>query len=463
LPIYVNYGKLETCRHNKHVKIENLSRLCNDRTCHFSTFLSHFFNFPQVHPVQLPADEITSFGTGPQERGQLNPSNDARQGSSTLVPQGLPMKRIVLTCIASACLLFGAGAITNLPLQIAAQQKPAASADPLIQLSDRFEAVAAKIAPAVVSVEAIKPAKLTASGKGKPVEESGSGVIVKSDVKAGYYVITNNHVVGQSKTDQITIQLQDGRVFRPTAVFSDAESDLAIMSIESAQPLPVATLGNSDNAKVGRWVLAIGSPFGLNQSVTHGIISARDRGQVTLGNAIRIKEFLQTDAAINPGSSGGPLIDMTGEVIGINTAIASHNGSNSGVAFSIPSNLVRRVMNQLLQQGAVSRGYLGMQLALTFEAKEALNLGLDRVQGALVEKVYPGTPAATAGLKQNDVIMQVESVSIRNENHLINLISNLNPGQRVRMQIWRERAMTSADAVVGDWAKAQAKFRTDDN
>ena len=372
------------------------------------------------------------------------------------------MKRLVFPLI-GAILFLGTGAAIDIPLRIGAQPGAKIPAnDPLLQLSDRFEMVAAKVLPAVVAVEAVKPPKLT-GGKGKPVEESGSGVIVKSDVKEGYFVITNNHVVGQSKNEQITIQLQDGRVFRPTAVYADPESDLAIMAVDSPQPLPTATLGNSDAAKVGRWVLAIGSPFGLNQSVTHGIISARDRGQVTLGNTIRIKEFLQTDAAINPGSSGGPLIDLNSEVIGINTAIASHNGSNSGVAFSIPSNLVKRVMNQLLQQGAVSRGYLGMQLALTFDPNDALKLGLDRVKGAMVEKVYPGTPAATAGLQTNDVILQVENIAIRNENHLINLISNLNVGQRIRLQVWRDRSTTTLDATVGDWAKAQTRFRTDEN
>lgn len=379
------------------------------------------------------------------------------------------MKRILLPCMIGLMVFFSAGAIIDLPLQISsplsAQSKlPATSGsgDVLNALSDRFEAVAGKVLPAVVSVEAVKPPKVNASGKSKPVEESGSGVIVKSDAKKGYFVITNNHVVSQSKNEQITIQLPDGRVFRPTAVHADPESDLAILSIDSAQPLPTANLGNSDNAKVGRWVLAIGSPFGLNQTVTHGIISARDRGQVTLGNTIRIKEFLQTDAAINPGSSGGPLIDMNGDVVGINTAIASHNGSNSGVAFSIPSNLVKRVMNQLLQGGTVQRGYLGMQLALTFDPNDALKLGLDRVRGARVDKVFPDTPAAVAGLQANDVILQVESISIRNENHLINLISNLNAGQRVRMQVWRDRATTSLDATVGDWAKAQTRFRTDE-
>src|SRR5207237_1741361 len=139
--------------------------------------------------------------------------------------------------------------------------------------------------------------------------------------------------------------------------------------------LPTAVLGDSDGLHVGQWVLAFGSPFGLNQTVTHGIISAKERGQVSLGSTIRIKEFLQTDAAINPGSSGGPLVNLDGEVIGINTAIASHNGSNSGVAFSIPVNLVKRVVQQLLDHGAVVRGYLGMRLAQGFEPADARKAG----------------------------------------------------------------------------------------
>lgn len=374
------------------------------------------------------------------------------------------MQRAALAAFVGALVFFGTGVFVHIPLQISAQQRDGAApaGDSFAQLSDRFENVVSKVVPAVVSVEAVKPPKGNAGPKTKAQEESGSGVIVKSPVRAGHFVITNNHVVMHSKPEQITVQLFDGRVFRPAAVHSDPESDLAILAIDSPQALPTATLGNSDHARVGRWVLAIGSPFGLNQSVSHGIISARDRGQVTLGNTIRIKEFLQTDAAINPGSSGGPLVDLHGEVIGINTAIASHNGSNSGVAFSIPSNLVKRVMNQLLQQGAVQRGYLGMQLVLTFEAREALNLGLARVRGALVEKVYPGTPASECGLQANDVILQVENISIRNENHLINLVSSLKPGQRIQLHVWRNRATTTLDATVGDWAKAQARFRTDE-
>jgi S1-C subfamily serine protease len=206
-------------------------------------------------------------------------------------------------------------------------------------------------------------------------------------------------------------------------------------------------------------VLAIGSPFGLNQTVTHGIISARERGQVSLGSTIRIKDFLQTDAAINPGSSGGPLVNLNGEVIGINTAIASHTGSNSGVAFSIPINLVKRVARQLLEKGSVTRGYLGMQVASSFDPGDALRLGLDRVQGALIEAVYPDTPAAAAGVQVNDVVLRVDSVPIRNENHLINLISGLQVGQKVQLQVWRERRVTTLEAVVGDWARGQGRFR----
>ncbi len=350
------------------------------------------------------------------------------------------MKRTIFVGVVGVALFFGGatafqGTVALGPrLSAQTHDFQSASVDPLQILSDRFEAIAGRVSPAVVSVEAIKPAKPAANnataGKNRPVEESGSGVILKVDGRDGYFVLTNNHVVSQARIEQITVHLADGRIFKPGQVWADPESDIAILSLNGAVNLPTATLGNSDNAKVGRWVLAIGSPFGLNQSVSHGIISARDRGQVSLGNTIRIKEFLQTDAAINPGSSGGPLVDLNGEVIGINTAIASHNGSNSGVAFSIPVNLIKRVMNQLLTQGTVQRGYLGMQLANTFEPNDAIKLGLDRVQGALVEKIYPETPAASAGLQVSDVILKVEAIPIRSENHLINLISGLPIGQR---------------------------------
>ena len=375
------------------------------------------------------------------------------------------MKRVVVCCLIGSCALFSGTAIVAIPLQIGAPsaaqgQQSSQTADLATQLGERFEAIARKVGPAVVSIEAVKPPRQGSdANKSKPIEESGSGVLIKATGYSGYLVLTNNHVIAQSRADQITVHLADDRIFRPVRVQTDPETDIALLFIESSGNLPTAVLGDSDQARVGRLVLAIGSPFGLNQTVTQGIISARERGQVSLGNTIRIKDFLQTDAAINPGSSGGPLVDMRGEVIGLNTAIASHNGSNSGVAFSIPINLVKRVMKQLLEQGSVARGYLGMQLAQAFEPADALKLGLNRATGALVETVYPDTPAAAAGLRSGDVVLAVDGTPIRNENHMINVISDLQVSQRVRLEIWRDQKALALEAVVGDWAQGQTRLR----
>jgi serine protease Do len=377
------------------------------------------------------------------------------------------MKRFLLLMFVGSCSALGGAIVVGLVPRLSGSAKAQAQAggaglaapvSDIIRLGDRFEAVARKVSPAVVSVEATKPLQPSTSARGKKVEESGSGVVIKVQARRGYLVVTNNHVIDQARTSQITIGLADGRLFHPGRVWADPESDVALLLIDTPEDLPAAALGDSDTARVGQWVLAIGSPFGLNQTVTHGIISARERGEVSLGSTIRIKDFLQTDAAINPGSSGGPLVNLDGQVIGINTAIASHSGSNSGVAFSIPVNLVKRVMKQLLDKGSVSRGYLGMQLAPSFESADALKLGLDRVRGAWVEAVFASTPAAGAGLKANDVILKADSIVIRNENHLINLISTLPPGQKVRLHVWRNRKAVTLEAVVGDWAKGRARL-----
>jgi S1-C subfamily serine protease len=372
------------------------------------------------------------------------------------------MKRVALLLFVGSCAFAGGLAATLLPGHLApwasaqAGDKLAAPTSDLARLGDRFEAVARRVSPAVVAVEATKPN--ASGGKGKPVEESGSGVLIKVEGVKSVLVLTNNHVIAHAQPKQITVNLADGRLLRPVHVWADPESDVAVLRLDITDA-PIATLGDSSTTRVGQFVLAIGSPFGLNQTVTHGIISARERGQVSLGSTIRIKDFLQTDAAINPGSSGGPLVNLDGEVVGLNTAIASHSGSNSGVAFSIPINLVKRVMAQLLEKGSVSRGYLGMQLAQAFEPADALKLGLERAQGALVETVYSDTPAATAGLRANDVVLQVDDVAIRNENHLINLVSGMAAGRKVRLRVWRDRKTIELNAVVGDWNKTQGRFR----
>ena len=370
-----------------------------------------------------------------------------------------------MTCFLGACAALGGMLAVTFGIHglspAVAQMSPPGSTVDVGRVGERFEYVARKVSPAVVAVEAVKQtAARGSSGKSRSVDESGSGVLIRIARYPGVYVLTNNHVIQQAPPEQITVSLADNRILKPSRVWADPESDVAIMKLD-VEGLPTAALGDSDTVRVGQWVLAVGSPFGLNQTVTHGIISARERGQVSLGNTIRIKDFLQTDAAINPGSSGGPLLNLDGEVIGINTAIASHSGSNSGVAFSIPVNLVKRILEQLLERGSVSRGYLGLQVASSFEAADAATLGLVKAQGALVDTVYPETPAASAGLRARDVILDVDGIPIRNENHFINYISAMPAGRRIRLNVWRERRALTLEATVGDWTSAQARFKRD--
>jgi len=334
------------------------------------------------------------------------------------------------------------------PQTIAADsEKPAAPG-----LAERFQAVIKQVGPCVVAVDAVKPPSAT-TPKGKLYEEeSGSGFLVKFRGLSGVVVVTNNHVVGAAEPSKVYVTLSDGRIIQPAKIWADPESDITLLHIDD-ETLPTVELGESDKVRRGQWVLAFGSPFGLNQTVTHGIISATDRGQINLGSTIRIKEFLQTDAAINPGSSGGPLVDLDGRVVGINTAIASKSGDNSGVSFSIPANMVKRIAAQLIEKGIVTRGYLGVQLASTLEPAEALRLGLSRISGALVEIVHPGTPAEAAGLKPGDVVLRLEDVPLRDENHLINLVSALPPGQKVKLVIWRDRRSQLTEVTVGEYSQ----------
>lgn len=339
-----------------------------------------------------------------------------------------------------------------------AQSPSSIPVDPINQLGNRFEQVARDVSPTVVALLAVKP-NTNPNAKKPTVDESGSGVMIKLPGKSGTYILTNNHVINRASASQITISLSDNRLFKPTQVWADPESDIALLLLDAKETFSTAILGDSDQVHVGQWVLALGSPFGLNQTVTHGIISARERGQIDLGRTIRIKDFLQTDAAINPGSSGGPLVNLRGEVIGINTAIASNTNTNSGVAFSVPINIARRVALQLLEKGSVTRGYLGLQTAESFEAVDAERLGMDRAHGALIERIYDNTPAAVAGLRVNDVILSVDGTLIRNENHFINMISNLPIGKEIRIEIWRNRSRQTVTARVGDWARAQSLLK----
>ncbi|AWM38873.1 putative periplasmic serine endoprotease DegP-like precursor [Gemmata obscuriglobus] len=355
--------------------------------------------------------------------------------------------KVLFATVCAAFAFLGGAAAESL---VRGERASAQPGDAAVAPHDRFQNIIKHFSSSVVAVDAVKPAA-PGSTKSDPVEESGSGVIVKFPGAAGVVVVSNYHVVGAAAPSKVYVTLSDGRIVQPARIWADPESDLSFLNIED-DSLPAATLADSSRVKRGQWVLAFGSPFGLNQTVTHGIISATDRGQISLGSTIRIKEFLQTDAAINPGSSGGPLVDLDGKVVGINTAIASKSGSSSGVSFSIPANLVKRIAGQLIEKGTVTRGYLGVQLASALEPAEALRLGLSRVSGALVEIVHPNTPAAAAGLRVGDVILQIEDVTLRDENHLINLVSALPPGQKVRLSVWRDRKAVALEVTVGQFA-----------
>jgi len=377
-----------------------------------------------------------------------------------------PMNRRFFWCVVVSGSSFAGGLVANLAFDVRSEavayeapplpHPPAAVDRPPTPGSgpERFETVIRRTAPSVVSVDAVKPSTAVAA-KGKTTEESGSGVLVHFDGHKGCFAVTNNHVVGGARASEITVTLADGRILQPEKVWTDPESDIALLKLPG-DDLPCVEFADSDRVRVGHWVLAFGSPFGLNQTVTHGIISARDRGQISLGATIRIKEFLQTDAAINPGSSGGPLVDMDGLVVGINTAIASNNGNNSGVSFSIPANMVKRVARELLERGAVSRGYIGLQLAPTLEPAAALKLGLGRAWGALVDSVHPDGPAARGGVRSGDVILKIDAVEIRNENHLINLVSSLPAGHKVKLLVWRAKQSQQVEAVITEWQPPRA-------
>jgi serine protease Do len=325
----------------------------------------------------------------------------------------------------------------------------------LVSIAERFQLVARKVCPSVVYVEAKRP-----GGERGSEDESGSGVLARLPGRPDVFVLTNYHVIADAGPERIVVHLADRRVLRPLRVWGDAESDVALLSLGERQDLPVAVLGDSDRMEVGMWVLAIGSPFGLNQTVTHGIISARNRGQVSLGQGIRIKEFLQTDASINPGSSGGPLVNLNAEVIGINTAIASPSGSSSGIAFSIPSNFFRRIAMELLEKGRIIRGALGVQVASAIEPAEALRIGLERTDGALVEAILPGTPAEKAGLRPGDIILELNGQVIEHGNHFINLISDTPPGTTVRLTVWRAGQRKHLQATVADWDEMKQQLKT---
>ncbi len=254
----------------------------------------------------------------------------------------------------------------------------------------------------------------------------GSGVIVSADG----YIVTNNHVV--EKADEIKVTLVDKRAFKGRVVGSDPKADVAIVRID-ANNLPVLKWGDSDRLRVGEFVLAIGSPYGLSNTVTMGIISAVGRANVGIAD---YEDFIQTDAAINPGNSGGPLVNVKGELIGINTAIFSRTGGYQGIGFAVPSNMVRLVMDQLIQKGKVTRGWIGVTIQeLTPEL--AQEFGLKKTKGALVSDVVKDSPAGRAGIARGDVIVEFNGKEVKDVSGLRNMVAESRTGGESTLKVLR--------------------------
>jgi len=299
-----------------------------------------------------------------------------------------------------------------------------------------------------------------------PSMASGSGVIITEDG----YIVTNNHVV--ENATKIEVILPDRRSYEAKVIGRDPNTDLALVKV-SANNLPVVKLGNSDNAQVGEWVLAVGYPFALNTTVTAGIISAKGRSIGIIGSSNRqdrnnpdqaptvnsaIESFIQTDAAINPGNSGGALVNTNGELIGINAAIASQSGSYEGYGFAIPINLAKKVLDDFKAFGSVKRGYVGVQFQ-ELSAAVAKQYGVDQINGLYVTDVVPGSGAENAGLKKGDILTKVDNTMIYSSPDLQERVGRLHPGDKVQLTYLRDGRSQSASVTL----KGESSVRTASN
>lgn len=306
--------------------------------------------------------------------------------------------------------------------------------------SQAFIEVAEKATPAIVQITVVSERENPHQDwfffpfKDLPKEQkgSGSGIIISPDG----YILTNNHVV--ENATQVTVGLSDKRQFDATIVGTDPLTDLAVVKID-AKNLPVAFLGNSDNLKVGQWVMAIGNPLSLTSTVTAGIVSAIGRGQLGLiRDSYGVENFIQTDAAINPGNSGGALVDLSGSVIGINSAIASGGGGTYiGYGFAIPVNLAKAVAQDLIAHGKVSRGYIGINIGEVDNAI-AKSLGMDKPKGIIIQGIVEDGAASKADLRAGDVILEIDGREVNRPNELQSYVASLTAGTTVKLKIFRD-------------------------
>jgi Do/DeqQ family serine protease len=328
-----------------------------------------------------------------------------------------------------------------------------------------FTALVKQVTPSVVNISTISKKKLVPSpfqfspffeeffGDRQPRYRRdtslGSGFIINRDG----YILTNDHVIRDAES--IKVKLSNENEYNGKIVGRDPKTDLAIIKIDSKEGLPVAVLGDSDKLQVGQWAVAIGNPFGLDRTVTVGVVSATGRSNMGIET---YEDFIQTDASINPGNSGGPLLNIYGEVIGINTAIVA---SGQGIGFAIPINMAKQVVEQLLKKGTVSRGWLGVSIQPVTD-EIASSFGMKKAAGALVNEVMTGSPAAAAGVRQGDIILSLDGKEVKDVSQLQRLVADTPIGRRVELRIFREGremrlnlVLGTADSATADRAKPE--------
>lgn len=295
----------------------------------------------------------------------------------------------------------------------------------LVDIAEQVKPAVVNIAPVSQKLSAPAPQRQIPGQRPPEAPSSGSGVIVD---KKGY-IVTNNHVVGDAV--EVEVRFSDKSHLKGKVVGRDPDTDLAIVKVVAPKDLPAVPLGDSSKMKVGQWVMAVGNPFGLDRTVTIGVISGLGRENVNLS---RYEDFIQTDASINPGNSGGPLFNLKGEVIGINTAIINFA---QGIGFAIPSNIVQQVMPQLIEQGKVTRGWLGVGIQ-HLTAELAGKFGVDENTGVLVNEVFEGDPAARAGIQPGDIIIKVDGKPVETPSTLAKIIAGFKPGHKAQVEILRD-------------------------
>jgi serine protease Do len=317
--------------------------------------------------------------------------------------------------------------------------KDTAGLKALIELQDVFVELADHVKPSVVNISTsdAPPPRGERFRQRPDSPSSGSGVIIDKDG----YIVTNNHVVGDAS--EVQVRLIDKRKFTGKVVGRDPDTDLAVVKIESKNPLPTVPLGDSSQVKVGQWVIAVGNPFGLEHTLTVGVVSALKRENVNLS---RYEDFIQTDASINPGNSGGPLFNIKGEVIGINTAIINFA---QGIGFAIPSKMVQDIYPQLVAKGRVSRGWLGVGIQTVTEDLAA-QFNLDKEEGVLVNEVFDGEPAQKAGIQPGDIILKVDNAIVDTPTSLAKAVAALTPGKAANLKILRNGEMRDLSVVLSE-------------